>query len=408
VITKKNGVNFNRNHSSNSGSNYLFNDLEPATYVVEYTVATCNTKLYDTFAIQPYSYPTQGQSAIYQCDDNSFSLGADVRGGVSPYSYQIIGSMPDTPSIISATQTNPIFAINNGTTYSLVRLRTIDACGNATLSDLSVLPLQNVSITTTNQCYYDTVTMSVDRIANATYQWYKKRNAVDSILVSTEPTYMIPFFEPEHTAEYVCKVTVNNGCLIRLTYFDLQEECDHITLPTQVTLSGKSEGSSNRLSWQTTDDREVQSYTVEHRSQSGEFRAIGSIQSRKVKNSALYVFTHGEPARGDNQYRLRMVYNSGASDYSNIVRIANGNHQSTVYPNPASDIVRIALNGTAPATYEVTMLSAGGQAVYTTVLKGITRTVLPFQRGRLAPGMYLLHIKNLTLGTTEYHKVIFR
>ena len=156
-IIKKDGTPFVTNYSSNTGSNYLFNDLEPATYIVEYNLSTCNTKVYDTFALQPYSYPTQGQSALYQCDNNSFSLGADVSGGVSPYSFQIIGSMPETPSIISATQTAPLFTIDNGTTYSLVRLRTIDACGNATLSDLSVLPLQNISVSASALCYYDTV-----------------------------------------------------------------------------------------------------------------------------------------------------------------------------------------------------------------------------------------------------------
>ncbi len=406
-IIKKNGAAFVLSYSSNSGSTYLFNDLEPASYIVEFNMLTCNTKLYDTFALQPYSYPTQGQSAIYQCDDNSFSLGADVLGGVSPYTYQIIGSMPATPSIVSTTQTNPIFTINNGTTYSLVRLRTIDACGNATLSDLSVLPLQNISITSTDRCYYDTVTLSVDAIANSTYAWYKKRTATDSILVSTQPTYMIPFFEPEHTAVYVCKVTVNNGCLIRLSYFNLVEDCGHVSLPATVTLTGKREKTANELSWNVTDDREIQSYAIEKRPEHlTAYKTVGTQQSKWINNKADYNFTDKEELVGNFLYRLKIVYTNGKIIYSNEVRLANNQITTSVYPNPAKETVYITINGAAPADYEVALINTGGRIVYTTALKNVQRTTVTYRRNGTPAGMYLLHIKNKLTGTTEYHKII--
>jgi hypothetical protein len=69
-------------------------------------------------------------------------VGASVSGGSAPYTYQIIGSAPSLPSINTVTQASPVFNITNGITYSLVRLRAIDACGNATLNDVSILPLR--------------------------------------------------------------------------------------------------------------------------------------------------------------------------------------------------------------------------------------------------------------------------
>src|SRR4029079_19643645 len=128
AIISKNGTPYWSSYSSVAGSVYTFSDLEPPQYVIQYTQQTCNGTLYDTVTVSPYTYPTQGQSAIYQCDNNSFSLGADVQGGVSPYSYQIIGSMPSQPGIETSLQTSPVFNINTGTVYSLVRLRSIDAC----------------------------------------------------------------------------------------------------------------------------------------------------------------------------------------------------------------------------------------------------------------------------------------
>jgi hypothetical protein len=408
VIIQKNGSAYARNYSSNSGSNYLFNDLEPATYIVEYTMATCNVKMYDTVAVQPYSYPSQGQSAVYQCDNNSFSLGANVSGGVSPYTYQIIGSMPDTPTIISSSQTNPIFTINNGTTYSLVRLRTIDACGNATLSDLSVLPLQNISITASDLCYYDTVTLSVDRIANATYEWYKRRTAADSTLVCTTPVYEIPFFEPEHTATYVCKVMVNNGCLIRLTYFNLAQNCVTTVLPVPVLLTGKKDGETNRLTWNVSVDKDIKTYVVEHKSEgAATYQWLGNVE-RKITGDVLYWFTDGKPAGGINLYRLKMIYTNGTAGYSNTVRLQNDTYQTSVYPNPVNEVVYFSIRGKTASDYDIVLTNAGGQVVHTATLKNIMQTTLPYKRNGAHAGLYLLYIKNRSTGRVEYHKILFR
>jgi len=408
-IIKKNGSSFTRSYSSNSGNNYLFNDLEPATYIIEYTLASCNVKMYDTFALQPYRYPTQGQSAIYQCDNSNFSLGADVSGGASPYAYQIIGSMPDTPGIATPLQTSPIFNINNGTKYSLVRLRTIDGCGNATLSDLSVLPLQNMSITASRQCYYDEVTLSVQPVANATYEWYKKREARDSTLVGTEASYTIPFFEQEHTATYVNKVTVNNGCLKRLSTFNLVENCDRVVLPGTISLTGKKEAHLNQLRWTVADERDIEIYSIELRTaNAAAYKVLGNRQSTKATLGSDYTFTHPNPDAGNNLYRLKILYKNGKVSYSNIIRLTNEAAKNIVFPNPANDVVSISIRGEQLSDYDVYVMSTGGQVLYETHLKGILYTTLPYKRKNLPPGLYLIRIKNNTTGVSEYHKVIFR
>jgi len=85
--------------------------------------------------------PSLAKSSAYQCDNNSFSVGAAVTGGIAPYTYEIIASSPALPSIVTPPQSNPIFSINNHTQYNLIRLRAIDACGNSALNDVSILPL---------------------------------------------------------------------------------------------------------------------------------------------------------------------------------------------------------------------------------------------------------------------------
>jgi len=407
-IIKKNGASFVRNYSSANGGTYMFNDLEPATYIVEYTMPPCAVTLYDTFALKPYSYPTQGQSAIYQCDNNSFSLGADVSGGVTPYTYQIIGSLPEAPSITSVPQSNPVFTINNGTTYSLVRLRTLDACGNATLSDLSVLPLQNIVVTASALCFYDTVNLSVPEIPNATYKWYKKRSETDSLLVSSNPNYFIPFFEPEHSATYVAKVSVNHECLVRLAYFNLSEDCGRVVLPLGINLTAKTVGAANKLTWVAAGDGDVERYEIEVQpEESKNFKKLATVESKKAKGSAAYEFNHTNPSAGKNTYRLKLVYAGGKWSYSNHVQLANSSYKTTVFPNPSKRGVWVQINGSKEGAYDVYLVNMRGQVVFTKAIKNSAHALVAIERNNLPAGMYFLSIKNKLTGSTEYHKIIF-
>ncbi|MES2850514.1 MAG: hypothetical protein V4685_15750, partial [Bacteroidota bacterium] len=135
-IIKKDNVTLSPQISPSNivGGIYTFNNLGPGSYIVRYRVNDgCGKYLYDTLIVPVYQYPSLERSSAYQCDNNGFSIGAVVSYGVGPYLYEIIGSTPASPAITTSPQTNPFFNINNGSVYSLVRLRVMDACGNASL-----------------------------------------------------------------------------------------------------------------------------------------------------------------------------------------------------------------------------------------------------------------------------------
>jgi hypothetical protein len=404
-IIKKNGTTFNQSYSSVSGTTYTFADLEPAQYIVQYTQTSCNGKLYDTVTVSPYAYPTQGQSAVYQCDNNGFSLNADVHDGVSPYSFQIIGSLPESPSIVTTAQSNPVFNVNNGTVYSLIRLRTIDACGNATLSDVSVLPLQNISLTVSDSCFYQNVTLSVNEIPNADYSWYRKTTPVDSVLLGSGSSYNLPFFVPEETGLYVCKVNVNDGCFTRLSSFNLTGNCYTEVLPASFRLKGRKVENTNQLSWNNNDEKGVAKYVVE-RKQTNEtsFTAIGTIS---VQSGGNYFFSDNHFALGATQYRLKVVY-PNKTEYSNIVILKTNLNEITVYPNPVKDGFKISFNSEKTADYKIELISANGQMLYLTEVKGISSSTISYPRdSKINPGIYLLRVTDKTTGKAEIRKLVF-
>jgi hypothetical protein len=402
-IIKKDGSAFAMNYSSNSGTNFVFSDIGPGTYIVQYSMQNCSGKQYDTVIVTPYIFPTQDKSAIYQCDNNSFSVGAVVTGGVAPYEYEIIGSLPTSPNINTAPQSSPVFAINNGTTYSLIRLRTIDACGNATLNDVSVLPLQNIAITTNTNCLFNNVTLSVDTIPNAIYKWYYKRTATDSSFLDDSIVYNLPFLLPEETGTYVCKVSINDDCITRLAYFDLTGDCGHTILTSPVQLKGKRLPDGNQLSWVTNNPVYTEFVIERKNSGSGNFIEIGKL---KPQSSGNYVFTDKMPLNGENIYRLKII--SGAAvNYTNSVRLQGENSKLVIYPNPVKNQLNISFAEASNTNYKLQLFNDAGHIVYQEELKNIGIRLYSFDRTTtIKPGIYLLKLISTT-GNVIIRKIVF-
>ena len=267
-IIKKNSTNVSIGPSVASGGVYTFNNLAPAKYIIRYSINdACGKYFYDTITIKSYQYPNLNRSSAYQCDVNGFTIGAVVSDGLGPFTYEIIGSSPSTPSIIAPPQTNPEFTINNGTNYSLVRLRALDACGNATLQDASILPLANNGITATFNCFQLNSTLTVDTIFNAQYAWFRKANinSTDSVFLDSTYSIYLPFVLPADTGIYICNIKVNNGCINRTFYYNLNGVCSFILPLALENFTGKYAGNKVLLNWKTAPNLDVKKFVVERK-----------------------------------------------------------------------------------------------------------------------------------------------
>jgi hypothetical protein len=411
-ITQKNFSPVSIGYSTRTGNNFTFSNLEDAVYVITYSFTGCTTTINDTVSLPTYAFPNLGRSAAYQCDNNSFSVGAAVSGGISPFTYQVIGSSPSAPSINSAPQSNPVFTINNGVQYSLVRLRAIDACGNAALNDVSILPLANSIVTATSNCIHQNITLSTGALANATYTWYKKTtmNATDSIMVGTGPTYNVPYLTPSDTGVYVNQMSINSGCLTKLSYFHLDGMCDGLwTLPTAVVLKGRALAqTANQLTWDAPGSINSVTYQIEKKNEtSGIFEPIGTVQGNPEASS--YNFIDNLVDKGVNFYRLKIVSADNQFTYSNIIQIkTDATDQISIYPNPVSKLLNINIQNTRLQHYQVVLYNIAGQVIYTSSQVTAQNITLVYHRDSfVAPGLYLLKIRNLSTGEISSYKVVF-
>jgi hypothetical protein len=413
-IIQKNGLADTIGYSFRSGDNFTFSNLESATYVVAYSFSGCTTVINDTITVPDYVFPALAPSGAYQCDNNSFSVGASVTGGMAPFTYQIIGSEPVAPSINSATQSNPVFTINNGQQYSLVRLRAIDACGNATLNDVSILPLANTIVTASSNCIYTATTLSTDFVSNATYIWYKKANmsSTDSVIVGTDPTYSIPAISVADTGIYINRMSVNSGCLTRLAYFHLDGLCNGLfILPSGVTLQGRLlTESSNQLNWVAPGGSNINTYIVERADDSkGTFTSVGTVSGSNTQTSIAYDFVDHTPGGGEYYYRLKIIQPDNSFVYSNVVLIKSASDDLvSVFPNPVTDVLNIKLQGNIGQRYSVKLVNVAGQQVFSTEQFIPQNGSLIYHRDkRINTGIYFLQIADSNSVVIKVVKLYF-
>ena len=355
------------NPNTITGGVYSFQNLNPATYIVKYNANDgCNKLLYDTVTVMPYQYPSLGRSSAYQCDVNGFALGAVITNGAGPFNYEIIGSNPDTPSIIAGPQQNPIFSINNGTNYSLVRLRAIDACGNGTLADASILPLANTGIVNTYNCFQIATTLSIDTVYGSTYAWYKKTNAnsTDSIFLGNSSTYYIPEVMPADTGVYVCNLVVNNGCIARTYTYHLDGKCYH-ALPIMLQqFDGIFNGNKVYLNWNIPLYQTINKFIIERKNAMGAFVPIGEVNSAGSAENSNFGFIDKNP-QNSNWYRLKILNLDNTLEYSNILNLNKKEILSNIqiYPNPADDFFTVNFEAMPLHTFKIYLLSTLGELI---------------------------------------------
>lgn len=393
----------------NFDSIFVFQDLGPATYIIRYSTNDgCSKVFYDTITVPPYSYPNLDRSTAFQCDVNGFSVGAVVSDGVGPFTYEIIGSNPATPSILKGPQSDPVFNIDNGYNYSLIRLRALDACGNATLGDASVLPLVLSGLKVSENCIGMQTRLSVDQILNGTVRWYyqKYKTDPDSVFLGEGFELIFNPLIPEETGYYYALLEMNSGCITRSYEFNLSGDCYPVLPVLQVEFTGRIENDKPVLNWSLNENMGVQTFYVE-RKNGNNYEVIGKVGVLDYISQGQYRFVDNNP-NGENYYRLRIQSASGGDVYSKIVYLQTGTDNTIrIYPNPATNVVNIQFDKKTKQPVLVELFSVSGQQVFKQPDVRVDRFTI-YRKSSMAPGIYVLKITDLATGEINNYKVIFK
>lgn len=407
-ITKKDGFPYGTPLVPNSvkDSLYTFSDLGPGTYIVRYNSSTCSVYEYDTVVVNPYQFPNLSRSTAYQCDVNGFSVGAVATDGVGPFTFEIIGSTPGIPSILAGPQSDPVFNIDNGFNYSLIRLRALDACGNATLGDASILPMANNGIRLNENCFGAAAIMSIDTVYNSVVAWYFKRtqDAEDSVLLGPGFKYTIDELTPADTGYYICTINVNNSCISRTYSFHVNGDCYPILPVLLVEFTGRYVENKSLLNWSIRNDLGLKTILVE-RLNGDNYLQIGSVDAKAFNTPGQYSFTDEHPLR-DNYYRLKLIFEDGSYKYSKVVHLsASVNDFISIYPNPSVEFVNVEFKNPERQSYKIELINMVSQKTMLKVeVNGNKYTI--HRTPSMAAGMYILKVTNGN-GEVKNFKIIF-
>ncbi len=139
------------------------------------------------------------------------------------------------------------------------------------------------------------------------------------------------------------------------------------------------------LSWETASEQNSDYFGIEHSVDAMNFADIGRQAAGGMSNSLYnYAFTHNNPSRGINYYRLKQVDLDGTFTYSNIISAVLGKDALAFYPNPATQTI----------TFDEVVEKV---IIYDLIGRAILRNEQPvsvIDVSGLIPGIYILDVNS--------------
>jgi hypothetical protein len=176
------------------------------------------------------------------------------------------------------------------------------------------------------------------------------------------------------------------------------------SLPLALSYFGcNSQGLLVNIEWHTESEQNTSHFFIEHSLDGILFSTIGKINaSSNSSTTKKYSFTHGNPNKGINYYRLKTMDADGKFDYSKVVNAkVDGNKGLVVYPNPARDNF-IVQNLFSVRNTEMKIIDAAGKTIKTIIVPHDTKRINVPIKG-IPQGTYLVVWSN---GIEKYTKVL--
>jgi len=174
-----------------------------------------------------------------------------------------------------------------------------------------------------------------------------------------------------------------------------------VPLPVQlINYQAVQVGNDAEVRWQVSDEKHMDRYEV-YRSLDGKnFELLGTLKAKNAQQILDYTYDDKDITRfrqGRMYYRLKLVDLEGRSTWGDITMLSleqmGGNRLSSVYPNPASDIVHFDLgNDVEDTEVSIEVLDIFGKSISTHQDPVLTGTVYSLDIQTMEKGLYFVHI----------------
>lgn len=186
----------------------------------------------------------------------------------------------------------------------------------------------------------------------------------------------------------------------------LQYSREELTLP--VTLTNyriiSSDAAAVTIGWSTTMEQQNQYFSIERSTDGINFTVIGKVAATNLASGSNYIFKDGQPARGNNYYRLSQTdLNSKTTYYSLLKTTIDIDKGSLVlFPNPATTAVTVGFQHPDKDRLTVKIINQQGMVVQVNQYNketGYWQQSIP--TGQLAAGQYYIQVKGTVIENTQ-------
>ena len=120
------------------------------------------------------------------------------------------------------------------------------------------------------------------------------------------------------------------------------------------------------VEWEVENETGIKYYEVEKSTNETHFTSVIEVNAKNTAQGSKYTWTDVQPTTGYNYYRVKSVDNSGAIQYSKVVKVlmsklAQGIH---VYPNPlVNNTIQLQFVNVPEGRYEMRLINKLGQVI---------------------------------------------
>ncbi|MFP5039671.1 T9SS type A sorting domain-containing protein [Parasediminibacterium sp. JCM 36343] len=207
----------------------------------------------------------------------------------------------------------------------------------------------------------------------------------------------VPSFSNPFTADSLVIATAGTNQSFRGVAFAPEAG----SLPVKlVSFEGIAAKGTNTLTWQTANEVDIISYTIEKSNDGQGFAPLATIDALN-HSKAQYSFVDANPGT-INYYRLFTKEKNGIGNYSNVISLKNSNENSfslKLFPTPARSIVSLAYTQ-LQSNATLRIVSPVGIVVYQSVLNKGT-IVHTIDISNIKAGSYILQLSSGDRVVTE-------
>jgi predicted extracellular nuclease len=166
------------------------------------------------------------------------------------------------------------------------------------------------------------------------------------------------------------------------------------TLPVSLAdFTVVKDGNKSKLKWTTTQETNTKEFIIERSANGINYQPIGAVKAAGNSTTAVYYNAVDiNPAKGVNQYRLKMIDIDGKPEYSAVRRVNfDNNNLYSFYPNPAKNLINIAVDNANRLVVDAEIYNMQSQLLMKRKIN-IASQITPVDISSLSSGIYLLKI----------------